>query len=64
MDIILNYNKVYNLYQELGQDKFFEYFRNKYESLKLYTFGFDWLKGKNYILKFKGTQGDLIINWG
>lgn len=34
-----------------------------YPKRKLYTISLGWRESKNYILKAKGTDGDVVVGW-
>lgn len=63
MNLKMNYELLKNMYEELGIDKFFKLFEKTYKDFNLYTVSKDWINSKEYILKFKGAYGDLIIYW-
>lgn len=37
--------------------------QEKYLERKLYSISLDWRKDEKYILKARGTSGDLIVGW-
>lgn len=59
----MNYDFTLWCYDELGEDKFFKYFEQKFKEFQLYSMSLDWKNSKKYILKFKGELGDLIVSW-
>lgn len=63
MDIKGNYKLFKDFLELVGWDKFMEYLQEKFPSLKLYCVSKSWKESSEYILKAKGTCGDLLINW-
>ena len=63
MEKIMDYEMVKKLYELLGPDGFLEHFKVYCPDYELYRYGLDWLHDRKYILKFRGTNGDLIIYW-
>lgn len=62
-EIILNYDKLKNILNEKGNDYFLKMF-NRFSKKEFYNFTESWIENKNYILKLKGSNGDLIVCWG
>lgn len=63
MEIFMDYDDAIDIVNQNGMKYFFEYISDQYEDLDLYTMSIDWTKSKQYICKFKGTSGDLLISW-
>lgn len=63
MNVTLNYHLVRKLFNVLGMDKFIEGFNDAYEDLQLYSMSDAWLNDSKYILKLRGTGGDLVVSW-
>ena len=63
MQLKMKYDLVLDLYNNLGESEFFEYFSQKFKDFKLYTMSVSWIHSNEYILKFKGICGDLIVSW-
>lgn len=59
----MNYHFTLWYCNELGEDKFFKCFEQKFKNFQLYSMSLDWKNSKKYILKFKGKLGDLIVSW-
>lgn len=62
MEITLDYNFTVKLFKKLGGDNFINLFNYIYKC-EFYTFSMDWILDKQYILKFKGENADLIVYW-
>lgn len=63
MIITENHNEMKKLVEVLDWDGFLEHIQSKYKHLDLYACSKDWYHSKRYICKFRGTFGDLIIQW-
>lgn len=63
MEKIMDYEVVKSSYLTLGSAKFFDLFNSIYKEFDLYSMSMDWIKNKEYVLKFKGSKGDIIIGW-
>lgn len=66
MVIYLDYEWALKKHTELGNEGFLDYIINLSSSLRakdLYSFSLGWLESSEYILKFKGVNGDVIVNW-
>jgi len=63
MKLQMEYLMARSIYERSGSVEFLKFFQHCCAELELYTFGKDWLINDKYILKFKGTNGDLVITW-
>lgn len=63
MELAMDYQTLRTICIKLGRDKFFNMFCDMYKNLDFYTMSVDWMDNKQYILKFKGSCGDLIVSW-
>jgi len=63
MNIKMVYEDMKNFYKTKGGDAFLRYFQNMFPKFNLYNFSLGWLESKNFILKFRGVDGDLIVGW-
>jgi len=61
-EAILEYEKTKKIFENKGKDYFFKLFERIFKS-ELYSFSEYWLEDKKFILKFKGSKGDVIISW-
>lgn len=59
----MNYNFLKKLILKLGKDEFLVLFQSLYSELKLYNMSVDWVTNSKYLLKFKGVEGDLIVQF-
>ena len=62
MDIEMKYEDALTMYKNNSKG-FFEYFKQMFPNFNLYTFSLGWVESKEYICKFRGVNGDLIIHW-
>lgn len=63
MEIIMNYRYAKSIVEEDGWDEFFDFISNSYKEFVLYQCSWAWFESDEYICKFKGEKGDLIIRW-
>jgi hypothetical protein len=63
MDITMDYEGLKEVYNNMGEIKFMKMFKDLYASYKLYSMSTDWINSSEYILKFRGASGDIIISW-
>lgn len=63
MNIQLEYFAIRRLFLLVGADKFIEVFRALYPKLGLYSYSYSWLESKEFILKFRGIYGDVVVDW-
>jgi hypothetical protein len=63
MDLVIEYKFLKYVYDKIGSEKFFELFECLFPEFELYTMSTDWTISNEYILKFKGASGDIIVSW-
>lgn len=63
MEIKLNYEDAKKIVETIGKDAFLKLFQAIYKHFDLYTMSLDWINSSKYILKFKGMNGDLVVDW-
>jgi hypothetical protein len=63
MDLFMDYETVRELHNRLNEQEFLEMFRKMFPDHDLYGYGEGWLNSKDYLLKFKGTNGDILVCW-
>jgi hypothetical protein len=63
MNIIMNYDYAKSIVMSKGWDEFFNMIKEQYKEFGLYTCSLAWFDSDEYICKFKGTKGDIIIEW-
>lgn len=61
-EAILEYEKTKKIFENKGRDYFLKLFERIFKS-ELYSFSEYWLEDRKYILKFKGSKGDVIVSW-
>jgi hypothetical protein len=62
VDIELDYDETVNLFKKGTNDEFLDYL-NDVCDYDLYSFSLDWIQNRRYVLKAKGTKGDLVVRW-
>ena len=63
MDFIMEYEKAKQHVDEQGWDSFLGSFQDQYEDRGLYSVSMDWHESDEFICKFRGTDGDVIVGW-
>lgn len=63
MDLEMDYTTTKAAYLLLGDKGFFGLFSQIFKRFSLYTMSTSWINSSQYILKFKGTQGDVVVRW-
>jgi hypothetical protein len=63
MELTMNYDYAQSIVLSQGWEEFFNMICEQYKELKLYQCSKAWFDNDEYICKFKGTKGDLIISW-
>lgn len=63
MDIEMNYDEALDIIKREGEDGFFNHIDKMYPEFRLFKMSTDWIESQDYICKFKGGRGDIIINW-
>jgi hypothetical protein len=63
MEAKVSYRLMRGFVQLLGWDMTFKYLQQTFMELDLYSVSQDWFDDPKFILKAKGTKGDLIISF-
>ncbi len=59
MNIKLNYSQA----KTLSDDQILKTLKGLYPHLSLYSVSTGWRESKEYILKARGSDGDMIVSW-
>lgn len=62
MDIKLHYEQMVQIKEKYGMEGVVD-FLNAICNLEIYSIGYGWLESKKYILKGRGSKGDIIVSW-
>ncbi len=62
-DAIYNYSIAKQIVDIIGWEGFLKLLQHRYKSLGLFKISKSWYQDPKFILKAKGTNGDLIIGW-
>jgi signal peptidase I len=64
-DKIMSHEDAKKVVKEEGWDSYLNLFQQEYESYNLYSCSTYWFNADdpNYICKFRGTCGDIVIGW-
>ena len=63
MDFIFNYEDFKNIVDELGWNGLLKHLQELCPQFKLCSTSQAWYEDSKYILKARGTYGDVIIRW-
>ncbi|MBT2696327.1 hypothetical protein J7E79_02610 [Bacillus sp. ISL-40] len=63
LDLIMSHDNAKQKVKEDGWDSFLETFQKDYEPYKLYSCSTYWYDDSQYICKFRGVYGDVVIGW-
>lgn len=63
MNIVMNYDYAHSIVLSEGWEEFFNMMCERFKEFGLYQCSKAWFDNDEYICKFKGIKGDVIVEW-